>query len=146
MNAQIAQGFSFHGNTNRNRHHLVNFIGEHNLIFGNISFQKHVNKLWTNRSPKGNLSQIDFVMYSVVHRNYYRQQKNLLSPVVFFWTTLYRKRWRNSISNVQAYSSSNPVGSNHRIVQQTSNSVSVVQTPSNKEIILGHSLRSCFSN
>jgi len=92
MNAQIAQGFSFHGNTNRNGHHLVNFIKEHNLIVGNISFQKHVNKLWTHRPPKGNLSQIDFVMY--------------------------RKRWRNSISNVQAYSSSNPVSSDHRIVSE----------------------------
>ena len=90
MNAQIAGGFSLHLTTNRNGHHLVDFIRQHNLIVGNTSFQKHVNKLWTHRSPKGDLSQIDFV--------------------------LYRKRWRNSIKDCQAYSSSNAVGSDHRIV------------------------------
>ena len=32
---------------------------------------------------------------------------------------MYRKRWRNSISDCQAFSSSNPVGSDHRIVTAT---------------------------
>ena len=32
---------------------------------------------------------------------------------------MYRKRWRNSIINCQAYSSSNPIGSDHRIVVAT---------------------------
>ena len=90
MNAQVASGFSLHDKTNRNGHHLVDFIQQHNLIIGNTSFQKHVNKRWTYRSPKGVLSQIDFIFY--------------------------RKRWRNSFNDCQAYSSSNPVGSDHRIV------------------------------
>jgi len=98
MNAQIAQGFSFHGNTNRNGHHLVNFIKEHNLIVGNISFQKHVNKLWTHRPPKGNLSQIDFVMY--------------------------RKRWRNNKHILHQIQS---VAITESFQQTSSNSVSVVQ-------------------
>ena len=93
MNAQIANGFSLHDKTNRNGHHLIDFIQQHNLIIGNTSFQKHVNKRWTYRSPKGDLSQIDFIMY--------------------------RKRWRNSINDCQAYSSSNPVGSDHRVVTAT---------------------------
>ena len=93
MNAQVASGFSLHDKTNRNGHHLVDFIQQHNLIIGNMSFQKHVNKRWTYRSPKGVLSQIDFI--------------------------LFRKRWRNSFTDCQAYSSSNPVGSDHHIVTAT---------------------------
>ena len=91
MNAQVANGFSLHDKTSRNGHHLVDFI--QNLIIRNTSFKKHVNKHWTYRSPKGSLSQVDFIMY--------------------------RKRWRNSFNDCQAYSSSNPVGSNHRIVTAT---------------------------
>jgi len=90
MNAQIASKFSFHDNTNRNGNHLIDFSQEQNLIVGNTSFQKHRNKLWTHRSPNGSLSQIDFI--------------------------LFRKRWRKSFKDCQAYSSSNPVGSDHRIV------------------------------
>ena len=56
-------------------------------------FQKHVNKRWSYRSLKGVLSQIDFI--------------------------LFRKRWRNSFTDCQAYSSSNPFGSDHRIVTAT---------------------------
>ena len=93
MNAQVANGFSPHDKTNLNGHHLVDFIQQHNLIIRITSFQKHVNKRWTYRSPKRVLSQIDFIMY--------------------------RKRWRNSFNDCQAYSSSNPVGSNHRIVTAT---------------------------
>ena len=63
MNAQVANGFSLHDKTNRNSHHLVDFIQQHNLIIGNTSFQKHVNKCLTYRSPKRVLSQIDFIMY-----------------------------------------------------------------------------------
>ena len=90
MNAQIAKGFSLHNASNRNGLLLNEFIEQHNLVIGNTSFQKSTGKLWTHRSPKGNLSQIDFC--------------------------LYRKRWRNSVNDCQAYSTSNPVGSDHRIV------------------------------
>ena len=63
INAQVASGFSLHDKTNRNGHHLVDFIQQHNLIIGNMSFQKHVNKRWTYRSPKEVLSQIDFILF-----------------------------------------------------------------------------------
>ena len=66
---------------------------QQNLVVGNIKFQKPCNKLWTWRSQKGGLAQIDYC--------------------------LYRKRWQNSIINCQAYSSSNPFGSDHRVVSTT---------------------------
>ena len=93
MNAQIDRGFSFHTASNRNGLLLLDFIEQHNLVIGNISFQKSLNKVWTFRSPAGALSQIDFVIY--------------------------RKRWRNSVSDCQAFSTYNPVGSDHRMVTAT---------------------------
>ena len=93
MNAQVATGFSYHTSTNRNGILLHDFIHQHNLLIGNTLFQKKPSQLWTHRSPAGALSQIDFV--------------------------LFRKRWRNSIKECRAYSSSNPVGSDHRMVTAT---------------------------
>ena len=90
FNAHLISKFSLHKDSNRNGNFLSDFIHENNLIVGNLSFRKKKNKLWTYRSPKGVLSQIDFCMY--------------------------RKRWRNSVKNCQAYSTSNPVGSDHRMV------------------------------
>lgn len=90
MNAQITKRFSLHSTSNRNGLLLNEFTEQHNLVIGNSSFQKSLGKLWTHRSPKGFLSQIDFC--------------------------LYRKRWRNSVHDCQAFSTSNPVGSDHRIV------------------------------
>ena len=90
MNAQIAKGFSLHSTSNRNGLLLNELIEQHNLVIGDTSFQKSMGKLWTHRSPKGFLSQIDFC--------------------------LYQKRWRNSVRDCQAYSTLNPVGSDHRIV------------------------------
>ena len=90
FNAHIEGRFSYHNSTNQNGTHLLEFINQNNLIIGNTSFQKARKKLWTWRSPKGDLAQIDFC--------------------------LYRKRWRNSIKDCQAYNSSNPIGGDHRIV------------------------------
>ena len=90
MNAQIGAKISLHRVSNRNGLLLTDFKDRHNLVIGNLTFCKPRRKLWTFRSPTGNISQIDFI--------------------------LYRKRWRNSIRNCQAYSTSNPVGSDHRIV------------------------------
>ena len=69
---------------------MVDFVLQNNLIVGNTSFQKPKEKLWTWRSRKGDLAQIVFC--------------------------LYRKRWRNSIKDCQAFNSSNSVGCDHRIV------------------------------
>ncbi|XP_066923743.1 uncharacterized protein [Clytia hemisphaerica] len=90
MNAKIEGKYSLHDTSNRNGQLLTDFLHQFNLIAGNTVFQKPLPKLWTHRSPNGFLSQIDFV--------------------------LYRKRWQNSIHDCQAFSSSNPIGSDHRIV------------------------------
>ena len=90
MNAQVATGFSYHSSSNRNGILLHDFIHQHSLLLGNTLFQKKPSQLWTHRSPAGSLSQIDFV--------------------------LFRKRWRNSVKECRAFSSSNSVGSDHRMV------------------------------
>ena len=93
FNARLEGKFSYHEDFNRNGKYLNDYALQNNLIVSNINFQKPRNKLWTWRSPRGDLAQIDFC--------------------------LCRKRWRNSIHNSQAYSTSNPVGSDHRIVSTT---------------------------
>ena len=90
MNAKIVGKFSLHDSNNRNGQHLIEFTQQFNLIPGNTFFQKSKNKLWTHRAPNGCLSQIDFI--------------------------LYRKRQQNSVSDCQAFSSSNLIGSDHRMV------------------------------
>lgn len=90
FNAHVEGLFSYHSASNTNGDYLLDFIHLNNLIIGNTSFQKPMKKLWTWRSPKGDLAQIDFCIY--------------------------RKRWRNSIKDCQAFNSSHPVGSDHRIV------------------------------
>ena len=77
FNAPVSQGFSYHDNNNRNGQYLIDFTEEFNILIGNTSFQKLKNKLWTWKLPTNDLSQIDFC--------------------------LYRKHWRNSITNCQAY-------------------------------------------
>ena len=90
MNAKIEGRYSLHDANNRNGQLLTDFLHQFNLIAGNTVFQKPLSKLWTHRYPNGFLSQIDFV--------------------------LYRKRWQYSVHDCQAFSSSNPIGSDHRIV------------------------------
>jgi hypothetical protein len=90
FNARLESNFSYHSATTRNGEFLTEFVHQNNLIVSNITYQKPIKKLWTWRSPNGDLAQIDFC--------------------------LYRKRWRNSIKDCQAFSSANPIGSDHRIV------------------------------
>ena len=90
FNAQISNGFSYHSNTNRNGQLLLDFIHKHNFLMTNTLFCKPKSRLWTFWAPNKFRSQIDFI--------------------------LCRKRWRNSIMDSQAHSSSDPVGSDHRIV------------------------------
>ena len=74
----------------RNGTHLFNFVNEFNLVVSNTSFRKPQRKLWTFQYPDSTKAQIDFI--------------------------LVRRKWRNSIRNVEAYSSFSTVGSDHRIV------------------------------
>ena len=90
FNAKIGKGLSYHNVTNRKGQHLLDFLNQHNLVAINTRFQKAKRKLWSWRSTKGELSQIDYI--------------------------LCRKRWQNSILDSQAYSSSNVIASDHRIV------------------------------
>jgi len=90
FNARIEGKFSYHNDSNRNGEYLMGFTHQHNLIVGNTAFQKPKKRLWTWRSPRGTLAQIDFC--------------------------LYRKRWRKSVRDCQAFNSANPIGSDHRII------------------------------
>ena len=110
MNAQISSKFSFTKVINRNGTHLLNFAEEHSLIIGNTANQKPRCKLWTWKSPKGDLTQVDYC--------------------------LYRKRWRNSFGNCQVHSSSNTIGSDHRIVTATIKLTMSVKTLFLKENVL----------
>ena len=90
FNAQLKGSFTYHSVNNRNGSYLQDFMNEFNLLASNTCFQKRKNSLWTWRSPTNHLSQIDYI--------------------------LCRKGWRNSIHDCQAHSSSDPIGSDHRIV------------------------------
>lgn len=90
FNARPSGLYTYHINTNRNGHYLYEFAIQHGLLITNTRFQKPKSRLWTHYSPTGYKSQLDYI--------------------------LIKKRWRNSIHDVRAYSSSNPIGSDHRIL------------------------------
>ena len=90
FNAHINGKFSYHQVANRNGEFLESFLQQHNLLAGNTLFQKPKRKLWTWRHPAGHLAQLDYI--------------------------LYRKRWRNSIQDCQAHTSSSHIGGDHNIV------------------------------
>ena len=88
FNAQVSNSFSY--NINRNGQLLLGVIHELNLPMTNTLFCKPKSRLWIFRAPNKFKYQIDFI--------------------------LCQKRWRNSIMDLQANSSSDPIGSDHRIV------------------------------
>ena len=82
---------TFHNETNSNGEHLVNLALETNMIITNTSFQKSPRKLWTFLSDmSGTKTQIDYILVN--------------------------SKWRNSIKDVEAYSSFSSSGSDHRIL------------------------------
>ncbi|XP_078661569.1 uncharacterized protein LOC144905694 [Branchiostoma floridae x Branchiostoma belcheri] len=82
--------FTFHKETNRNGRLLLDLANEKDLVVSSTDFCKKAGKLWTFISPGGMKYQLDYV--------------------------LIRRKWRNSMLNVEAYSSFASVGSDHRIV------------------------------
>ena len=93
FNARIGTAdakFPFHKETNRNGQYLLELAMERNLIITNTQYQKREGKLWTYISPGGNRFQLDYI--------------------------LIRRKWRNSVKNVEAYNTFASVGSDHRIV------------------------------
>ncbi|XP_068697428.1 craniofacial development protein 2-like [Montipora foliosa] len=83
--------FTYHVVTNRNGKYLVeSVLSEHSLIVANIWFQKRPGKLWTFTSRIGSLRQLDYI--------------------------LVRRKWRNSVQDVEAYNTFSTMGSDHRVV------------------------------
>ena len=82
--------FTYHQHTIRNGSLLLDIVNEKQLVVTNTSFQKKMNKMWTYMDLSGRKYQLDYI--------------------------LIRKKWRNSNTNVEAYSSISSTGSDHRIV------------------------------
>ena len=85
--------FTFNTVTNRNGEMLLQIIDEFELFSSTNSFMKKQSKLWSFTYPNGSRAQLDYI--------------------------LFRKKWRNSVHNAQAYPSFSNVGSDHRIVSSS---------------------------
>ena len=90
LNAHLAQNFSYHDCTNRNGEYLSDYQNENSLLCLGTHFQKPKTKLWTHKSPRGSLAQLDYIFVN--------------------------KKWKNSALNCQAYNTFEGVKSDHRIV------------------------------
>lgn len=93
LNAHLGKDvgrFTFHETTNRNGELLNDLAAEMKLCNTSTVFKKKLGKLWTHISPKGDKAQLDYI--------------------------LCRNKWRNSITNTEAYNTFGSVGSDHRIV------------------------------
>jgi hypothetical protein len=93
FNAQLGQPdhrFSYHPQSNRNGAFLDSILTQFNLRATNTLFQKRKGKLWTINYANGSRGQIDFILVN--------------------------RKWLNSITNCEAYSSFESVNSDHRIV------------------------------
>ena len=82
--------FTFDTQTNRNGEMFLQLLEEFDLFSATNNFMKKKSKLWTFTYPNGSRAQLDYI--------------------------LFRKKWRNSINDAQAYSSFSNIGSDHRIV------------------------------
>ena len=87
--------YSYHEQTNSNGNLLLEHATECNLIITNTQRKKKKGKLWTYISDmkKDNKTQIDYILVN--------------------------KKWKNSIHNVEAYSSFCSLGGDHRLVSAT---------------------------
>ena len=92
-NARMGKGdvfFTHNATTNDNGRRHLEIMEDHQLIAANTQFQKRKGKLWTWRSPHDTLHQLDYI--------------------------LVRSKWRNSVTNCEAYSSFGSLFSDHRVV------------------------------
>ena len=93
MNAQIGKNrnnkYILQNTSNRNRN-LTDFMIENRLTCLNTNHQKREGKLWTYTYANNSKAQIDYVFIN--------------------------RKWKNSAMNCEAYSSSEGVSSDHRIV------------------------------
>ena len=82
---------TYHETTNNNGKLLLELANETNMIITNTNFQKRRGKLWTFISDmSGAKSQIDYILVN--------------------------HKWKNSVKNVEAYSSFSSIGSDHRVI------------------------------
>ncbi len=93
MNAKLSSNHmkhNVHTRTNENGILLGELIHEKSLFIANDKFQKKLGKRWTFEDPKNNRHLLDYILVNT--------------------------KWRNSVTNAEAYSSFDSVGSDHRIV------------------------------
>ena len=93
FNAQLGMQsnlVSYHLQSNRNGAFLESILTQFNLRATNTKFQKRPGKLWTIEYANGSKGQIDYILVN--------------------------RKWLNSITNSEAYSSFETVNSDHRIV------------------------------
>ena len=81
---------SYHDTTNRNGEYMTNFASENGLVCLNTRFMKRKGKLWTYTHPNGAKAQLDYLFIN--------------------------KKWINSATDCEAYSTFQGVSSDHRIV------------------------------
>ena len=83
--------YTYHDKTNNHANLLLEMVEGTNMMITNTNFQKKCGKLWTYISDmSGTKSQIDYVLIN--------------------------QKWKNSVKNVEAYSSFSSIGSDHRVV------------------------------
>ncbi len=82
--------YTYQQETNRNGEQLLELIDQCQLTICNCNFKKRRGKLWTYTDPKGGRYQKDYILIN--------------------------NKWRNSVTNTEAYNSFDSVGSDHRIV------------------------------
>ena len=94
MNAHTGKNrnnkYSLHNTSNRNGHHLTDFMIENRLTCLNTNYQKREGKLWTYTYANNRKAQIDYVFIN--------------------------KKWKNSAMNCKAHPSFKGVSSDHRKV------------------------------
>ena len=94
MNAQIVKNgnnkYRLHNTSNRNGQHLIDFMIENRITCLNTNYQKRKGKLWTYKYANNSKAQIDYVFIN--------------------------KKWKNSATNCEAYSSFEGVSYDHRKV------------------------------
>ena len=82
---------TYHASTNKNGNLLHDYALECGLYITNVMFKKRNGKLWTYLSDmSGSKSQVDYILVN--------------------------RKWKNSVKDVEAYSSFSSLGSDHRIL------------------------------
>ena len=104
-----AAKYTYHQETNHNEA-LIKLSQENHLMIANTCFQKKSGKLWTYLSDRGEKkSQLDYILIN--------------------------KKWKNSIKNVEEYSSFASIGSDHRVISaRLKLSLRKVKTPTQNRL------------